>query len=71
MSETVNLGRLTIDAGLKAFVDVNPVSKLVDVNRGFMNGNVDASDVILVLAIAAALTLIFAPVTIRLYRTRT
>jgi len=59
----------TLPKGLKAFVDANPVSLLVDANRGFMNGNVQGGDVLLVVAIAAALTLIFAPLTIRLYRT--
>ncbi len=59
----------TLPRGLKEFVDVNPVSLLVDANRGFMNGNVQGGDVLLVVAIAAALTLVFAPLTIRLYRT--
>ncbi len=59
----------TLPKGLKAFVDVNPMSLLVDANRGFMNGTSQAGDWLLVLAIAAALTLVFAPLTIRLYRT--
>ena len=36
-----------------------------------MEGNVDGSDVIIVLAVAVALTAIFAPLTNRLYRRAT
>ena len=34
-----------------------------------MEGNADASDIVIVLAVAAALTAVFAPLTTRLYRT--
>jgi ABC-2 type transport system permease protein len=58
----------TLPAGLEAFVNVNPFSILADCSRGLMEGNVDSSDVAIVLATSAALTLIFAPLTTRLYR---
>ncbi|MFP5362129.1 MAG: ABC transporter permease [Thermoleophilia bacterium] len=58
----------TLPAGLKAFVDVNPISILSTASRGLMHGNADGSDILIVLATAAALTAIFAPLTTRLYR---
>ncbi len=60
----------TLPAGLEAFVDVNPISILATASRGLMEGNAEASDIVIVLAVAAALTLVFAPVTTRLYRKR-
>lgn len=58
----------TLPAGLRAFVEVNPISILSTASRGLMHGNADGSDVLIVLATAAALTAIFAPLTTRLYR---
>jgi ABC-2 type transport system permease protein len=58
----------TLPAGLKAFVDVNPISILATASRGLMEGNAEAGDIAIVLAVAAALTLVFAPLTTRLYR---
>jgi ABC-2 type transport system permease protein len=60
----------TLPGPLEAFVDVNPVSILATASRGLMEGNVDATDVGLVLGTAAVLTAIFAPLTTYLYRTR-
>jgi len=60
----------TLPAGLEAFVDVNPISTLATVSRGLMNGNADGGDVAIVLGVAAALTLVFAPLTTRLYHRR-
>jgi ABC-2 type transport system permease protein len=60
----------TLPAGLEAFVDVNPISILSTASRGLMAGNAHASDVLIVLATAAALTAVFAPLTTRLYRSR-
>jgi ABC-2 type transport system permease protein len=60
----------TLPAGLEAFVDVNPISILATASRGLMEGNAHASDVLIVLATAAALTAVFAPLTTRLYRSR-
>jgi ABC-2 type transport system permease protein len=60
----------TLPSGLKAFVDVNPISKLADASRGLMAGTAEAGDIIVVLVTAAVLTLIFAPLTTHLYRSR-
>ena len=60
----------TLPAGLRAFVDVNPVSILATASRGFMDGTAQAGDIFVVLATAVALTAIFAPLTTRLYRSR-
>jgi ABC-2 type transport system permease protein len=58
----------TLPGWLEAFVDVNPISHLVTATRGLMDGNAAAGDVGLVLGEAAALTAVFAPLTVRLYR---
>jgi ABC-2 type transport system permease protein len=58
----------TLPAGLEAFVNVNPISILADCSRGLMEGGVEGSDVAIVLATAALLTAVFAPITVRLYR---
>jgi daunorubicin/doxorubicin transport system permease protein len=47
------------------------VSQVVTAARGLMDGNSSAEDILLVLAIAALLTAVFAPLTTRLYRNRT
>jgi ABC-2 type transport system permease protein len=60
----------TLPAGLEWFVNVNPISILADASRGLMEGNADASDIGIVLAVAVALTAVFLPLTTRLYRTR-
>jgi ABC-2 type transport system permease protein len=60
----------TLPAGLEAFVNVNPISVLADSSRGLMEGDAAATDIVIVLAVAAALTAIFAPLTTHLYRTR-
>jgi ABC-2 type transport system permease protein len=58
----------TLPGPLEAFVDVNPISILADVSRGLMNGNADGGDIVVVIAVTALLTLVFAPITTRLYR---
>jgi len=58
----------TLPAGLKAFVDINPISTLANASRGLMEGNAQAGDIAIVLAVAAALTAVFMPITTRLYR---
>jgi ABC-2 type transport system permease protein len=60
----------TLPGPLEAFVGVNPISHLVTATRGLMAGNASAADVGLVLAEAAVLTAVFAPLTVRLYRGR-
>jgi ABC-2 type transport system permease protein len=60
----------TLPSAIKAFVDVNPFSHLVTAARGLMDGNAEMGDILLVLGEAAVLTAVFAPLTLRLYRTR-
>ena len=48
----------------------NPVSQLVTAARELMNGTASAGEIAIPLAIAAAITAVFAPLTVRLYRTR-
>jgi ABC-2 type transport system permease protein len=60
----------TLPAPLEAFVNVNPISFLADASRGLMEGNASTQDIGISLATAAVLTAVFAPLTMRLYRTR-
>jgi ABC-2 type transport system permease protein len=60
----------TLPAGLKEFVDVNPISILATASRGLMEGTAEIGDIVVVLATAAVLTAVFAPLTTRLYRTK-
>jgi ABC-2 type transport system permease protein len=60
----------TLPSALEAFVNANPISILADVSRGLMDGTASGGDIAIVLGTAAALTLIFAPLTTHLYRTR-
>jgi ABC-2 type transport system permease protein len=58
----------TLPTALEAFVQVNPISILATASRGLMEGNANAGDIAIVLAVAVALTAVFAPLTTRLYR---
>ena len=58
----------TLPGPLRAFVDVNPVSLLATASRGLMAGTAGAGEVVPVLAVAAGLTAVFAPLTSALYR---
>ena len=58
----------TLPAGLEAFVNVNPITILVDASRGLMEGDAASSDILISLGVAALLTAIFLPLTTRLYR---
>jgi ABC-2 type transport system permease protein len=60
----------TLPSWLEAFVDVNPISHLVTASRGLMAGTSTAGDIVFVLVSAAALAAVFAPLTVRLYRSR-
>ena len=60
----------TLPSGLKAFVDANPISHLATASRGLMAGTAEAGDIAIVLASAVALTAVFAPLTVRLYRNK-
>jgi ABC-2 type transport system permease protein len=61
----------TLPGWLEAFVEVNPISQVVTGARGLMDGTSSAGDIGLVLAIAAGLTAVFAPLTVHLYRVKT
>jgi daunorubicin/doxorubicin transport system permease protein len=58
----------TMPGWLQAFIDVNPISHLVTAARGLMGGTATAGQIGWVLAAAAALTAVFAPLTTHLYR---
>jgi ABC-2 type transport system permease protein len=60
----------TMPGWLQAFVQVNPVSHLVTAERGLLAGHPAAGQVAWVLAAAAALLVIFAPLTGYLYARR-
>jgi ABC-2 type transport system permease protein len=60
----------TLPGWLEAFVDVNPISHLVTASRGLMAGTASAGDIAFVLISAAVLAAVFAPLTVRLYRSK-
>jgi ABC-2 type transport system permease protein len=60
----------TLPAALEAFVEVNPISILATASRGLMEGDAAGGDIVIVLAVAAALTAVFGTLTNRLYRTK-
>jgi ABC-2 type transport system permease protein len=60
----------TMPSVLRAFVDVNPVTHLVTAIRGLMGGTATFEDVLWVLVVSAVMTAVFAPITMRIYRTR-
>ncbi|MGH2539817.1 MAG: ABC transporter permease, partial [Actinomycetota bacterium] len=61
----------TLPSWLEAFVDVNPISHLVTASRGLMGGTATGGDIAFVLISAAVLAAVFAPLTVRLYRSKT
>ncbi len=60
----------TMPSWLRAFTEVNPVTHLVTAERGLMEGSATPSQIAWVLAAAAIMTAIFAPLTAHLYRNR-
>lgn len=60
----------TMPSWLESFVEVNPVTQLVSAVRGLMAGQADGGDITAVLLMSLALTAIFGPITMHLYRTR-
>lgn len=60
----------TMPSALQTVVEINPVSHLVTAVRGLMGGGATFSDVAWVLLASAVLTAVFAPITMRIYRTR-
>ena len=60
----------TLPSALEWFVGVNPISILATASRELMEGEAAGGDVAISLAVAAALTAVFAPLTTRLYGSR-
>lgn len=60
----------TLPDVLEAFVTVNPISHLVTAARGAMDGIPATGSVVVALVSTAVLTVVFAPVTVHLYRTK-
>jgi ABC-2 type transport system permease protein len=60
----------TTPGWLQAFIRVNPVTHLVTAVRGLTDGTATEADIAWVLVAAAALVVLFAPLTMHLYRTR-
>jgi ABC-2 type transport system permease protein len=60
----------TMPGWLHAVADGNPISRLAIAERGLMSGTASAAQILWVLAAAAAVTVIFAPLTIWLYQRR-
>jgi ABC-2 type transport system permease protein len=60
----------TLPGPLEAFVEVNPISILATASRSLMAGEPDVQAVLISLAVAAALAVVFLPITTRLYRSR-
>lgn len=60
----------TMPRTLELFVNINPISVLVDAVRGLMHGNVMISDVFWTLTASGILLIIFAPVTMYLYHNK-
>jgi ABC-2 type transport system permease protein len=57
----------TMPGWVRAFVKVNPISHLTTAARGLMHGTDATGAILWVLAWSAALILVFAPITMRLY----
>jgi ABC-2 type transport system permease protein len=58
----------TMPGWLQAFIDINPITHVVSAVRGLAYGTVTAGQIGWVLAASAALTAIFAPLTMYLYQ---
>ena len=61
----------TMPSGLRAFVEVNPVSHLVTAERSMMAGSPDTSAILWVLVASVVLTGVLGPIAMRIYRTKT
>jgi ABC-2 type transport system permease protein len=61
----------TMPAWLRTFVTANPVSSLVTTVRNLMQGTAGLDQIVAVLLVSTVIVAIFAPITVRLYGTRT
>lgn len=57
----------TMPGWLQAVVEVNPVSHLSSASRGLMHGHIQFGDILWVLLASLVITLIFAPIAMRMY----
>ncbi|PYZ96488.1 ABC transporter [Alteribacter lacisalsi] len=60
----------TLPGWLQGFVDVNPISILVDAVRGLMHGHATIEQIVWVFIVSGIFILIFAPLTMYLYRNK-
>ncbi|MCM3714661.1 ABC transporter permease [Alkalihalobacillus oceani] len=60
----------TLPGWLQGFVSINPISLLVDAVRGSMHGTATLQDISWVLLASAVLIILFAPLTMYLYRNK-
>jgi ABC-2 type transport system permease protein len=60
----------TLPGWLRAFVDANPITHLVTADRALMDGTATAGEISWVLIASAALTAVFAPLTMQIYRNK-
>jgi ABC-2 type transport system permease protein len=58
----------TMPGWVQTIVDVNPITHLTTAARSLMGGSPDGEAILIVLAWSAALLVVFAPLTMRLYR---
>lgn len=70
LASNVFVNPQTMPGWLQAFVTVNPVTHLVMAARGLMHGTAPTGEIVWVLLASAAITALFAPLTLSLYRTR-
>ncbi len=61
----------TMPTWLENAVELNPITKLVEATRGLMAGDTPGDAIVSVFVTSAVLTVVFAPIAARLYRTRT
>jgi ABC-2 type transport system permease protein len=57
----------TMPGWMQTVVSLNPVTHLTDASRGLMHGDVRSSDVLWVLIASGIVTLVFAPIAMRMY----
>jgi ABC-2 type transport system permease protein len=60
----------TMPSWLRGFAEANPITHLATAERGLMQGTATGGEILSVLAAAAVLTAVFAPLTVRLYRSK-
>ena len=57
----------TMPDWLQVFVNANPVSQLVDTLRDLMNGVANLQSILIVIGVSVLITVIFAPIALRIY----